>query len=601
MRKNTNGDKAMRKLLAVLFCAFLAFGAVGCSDNGDVPAKKTYEEQKVFYGDIVSTYTEMLTAKANGETLGEPVTEGKDEREIDILKALCGIANECETLEETQRFGYGYKDLDGNGTPELILSAGYTRIFALFTLKEKVPVLLLSEYSTEGYIELVAENRFIMQRNTGSGTVQAVTYYTFRVEGDHIAYDAVCEKAYDTANGAYDASLLERYEIKDGERIPIDEDTFKVLYLEHQRRNEGTVPNYEGKLAAPRTCFPTKQAAADADLPLADFSDYAAIRKTYQAIAACVDDFDATRWLWGEYDNLFSFPSDDAFSYYTRLLYAAHRGGGNAGYDERDLNGDGVKELVLLGEDFRIKAVFTQKDGVPVLLDAFAQETCWIDDQGFLHVDREDYYELEYSKYEFTKSGEYRLLYSILVDRWGERYVTKEGKTQKISFEESMTLYYDDYCRYEEPFSPKEMTKAVSSLTYTPLTAGGEDLVAHALSKTWHKYANLEKSVGKTLAHSNTYLTLEGGADNALTLHIRYEFSYGYPDPDGDRVLLEDTTTTYLTLSARPSDGVFVFDEQGVKGWIELGYDCLWIVFTESTDYRFPVGCYALETSSTVL
>ena len=47
-----------------------------------------------------------------------------------------------------------------------------------------------------------------------------------------------------------------------------------------------------------------------------------------------------------------------------------------------------------MDEDYRIKALFTQKKGVPVLLGAFGYETCWLDEEGYIHVDREDHYEL---------------------------------------------------------------------------------------------------------------------------------------------------------------------------------------------------------------
>ena len=230
-----------------------------------------------------------------------------------------------------------------------------------------------------------------------------------------------------------------------------------------------------------------------------------------------------------------------------------------------------------------------------MLLDAFADETCWLDDQGFIHVDREDYYELEYSVYELTKSGEYNFVYSILAAGNGNRYLTKDGKTEQIPFEESLDLYYDDYCRYPEYVKPYEQTRNVSLLNYTPLVKASDDFVQNAVGKTWHRYAHLEKTTGKEMAHSNTYVTFENVTDAQMDVNFKCAFTYYYPDPDKDNYLLDDTTETFLKVTAKAKDGAYLFDENGVKGRIEFGSKYLWIIIEESTDERFPVGAQCYE------
>jgi len=342
----------------------------------------------------------------------------------------------------------------------------------------------------------------------------------------------------------------------------------------------------------------------DSDLPVADFSDYAAIRKTYLAISTCLEKFKSLEWIEGKYDNLFSFPSDRSFEYYTRLLYTAYHSDHHMGYDEVDLNGDGLDELVLLNEDYRIKAIFKQKDGVPVLLDTFvfAYHTCWLDDEGLIHVDRESYDELEYSLYEFTKNGEYNLIYSVLVDNYG-RYLTKDGEVELIAYEASIELYYDDYIRYHEPFDPNEHTRNVSNLLYTALTEATEDMIKVAADKTWHKYANLEKTTGKDFAHSNTYVTFENVTDTQMDMSVKYTFIFSYPDPNRDHYLLDDTTESILRFTVRKEDNCIVFDENGVKGRIEFGQKYLWIIIEESSEERFPVGncCYSQYSSEGII
>jgi hypothetical protein len=210
-------------------------------------------------------------------------------------------------------------------------------------------------------------------------------------------------------------------------------------------------------------------------------------------------------------------------------------------------------------------------------------------------VNREECYELEYSVYEFTKSGEYNLVYSILVAGNGNRYFTKDGKTELISFEKSLELYYDGYCCYPEYDEPYEHTRNVSLLNYTPLAKVSDDFVKSAVGKTWHRYAHLEKTTGKLQACSNTYVTFENVTDAQMDVNFKYAFTYYYPDPNKDNYMLDDTTETFLKVTARAKDGAYLFDENGVKGRMEFGSKYLWIIIEESTDERFPVGAQCYE------
>lgn len=559
--------------------------------------EKDYEKQKSLYNDIIAEYTALLTAKQNGEELPALNTDGMDEREAAIATALHGIVDSCKDAETAQNLGYGFKDMDGNGTPELILLTKYTSIQAIFTISDKKPILLEANYGQGTTFMFATNNRFFMLRDQVTDSIEEATVYIWRVDGDKIAYDSVYGAVYDQEK----KEILEYYQIVDGERKTIDKDTYNELDREYRQIINKPGFSTDAKLLTPYIHFPLTDKVPTENLPVADFSSYAAIRETYKAISACLEDFESAKWFQGEYDDLFAFPDDISFEYYTQLLYTACHGAYCEGYDEIDLNGDGQDELVIMNEDYTIKAIFTQRNGKPVLLDAFAYETCWLDDQGLIHVDRIDYYELEYSLYEFTKEGDYSLVYAILVAENGNRYLTKDGKTEKISFEESLEIYYDDYCRYTEPFSPHEQTRNVSSLTYTPLVEPTEDLRKAAADKTWHKNADLEKTSGKEWgAWGNTYVTFENVTDSGMDVNFKYVFTFNYPDPDRENYLLTDTTESSLKITASNQDGVFVFDESGIKGHFEFGQKYLWIIIDESTDQRFPAGahCYFVQENS---
>lgn len=60
----------------------------------------------------------------------------------------------------------------------------------------------------------------------------------------------------------------------------------------------------------------------------------------------------------------------------------------SCGYVIKDLNNDGVDELILINNDYySVIAIFSMVNGKPVLLGNYApRNTCWIDEKGRLHV-----------------------------------------------------------------------------------------------------------------------------------------------------------------------------------------------------------------------
>lgn len=578
----------MKRFLTALVCISMLLATVGCTP----PAPPSPNDYKEIYGDIISRYTALLTAKHSGEELPEPNTKGMDERESAIATALHGIVDARKDAEDVENLGYGFKDLDSNGIPELILLTRYTTVQAIFTISDNKPLLLEANYGDGTAFMFAPENHFLMMRDTVTDGIGEAIHYTCHVDGDKMVYDLIYGQVYDKNK----KELIENFQIVDGNRIPIDQDTFKALYWDYDKACR---PGYTdiSKLEAPLIYLPLVNHAVDHELPVANFSSYAAIRETYTKISDCLEKFDSFAWFTGEYDNLFSFPNDLSFEYYTRLLYAAHHGNHYVGYDEIDLNVDGQDELVLMNEDFSINAIFTQKNGIPVLLlDAFAYETCWLDDRGLIHVDREDHEELQYSLYELTKSGDLDLKYSIRATQGGGYFQTKDGKTELISYEESKELYYDDYTRYSEPFKRNEQTRNASDLTYTPLTPPTENAMQTSLGKTWHKNANLTKtSPGASFAYSNTYITFETAVDAQMYVDFKYTFTYCYPDPDRGYHSLEETTESALRITAREESGAIVFDEGGLKGRFEFGQKYLWLIIEESTDERFHEGYHIYE------
>ena len=137
-------------------------------------------------------------------------------------------------------------------------------------------------------------------------------------------------------------------------------------------------------------------------------------------------------------------------------------------------------------------------------------------------------------------------------------------------------------------------------MTYTPMTPPTEDPVKAAAKETWYNWSKLEETTGKNSATGTTYVSFENVTDTQMDVNFKYKFTYYYPDPDhvstvpGVINVIPDTTESFLKVTACKENGVFIFDENGIKGRIEFGRIYQWLIIEESTDERFPVGSHCL-------
>ena len=575
-------------------------GTTETTEASQIPEepKKTYQE---VYADIISQYTALLTAKQKGETLVAPNTEGMDADQAAIVQTVFQIVDRMNK-DYVEKYGYGYKDCDNNGTPELILFPEFGRaVMALFTVSDGKAILLASNlndpanvYFSNSNIFFSKSGLFLMKQVEENGNIKTATYSYFRVAGDKLAYETVYGEVYDYEK----KEILESFQMVNGERVSIDREAFMELYLEYRQTSEGDNVDIL-KLQAPRIYLPLVEQGIDETRPVADFSSYAAIIETVKAISEddMFDAFHYQEWENGKYDHLYACPTETDFDYYNRFLYIIYRGtSAPLGYDEIDLNGDGKDELVFLTEDYTIEAVFTQKNGTPVMLKSLLQnEAGWLDENGFIHIDRGDFYELEYSVYKVAENGGFELVYDIFVSERGGRYLTRDGKREQITFEESLEIY-DEYCCYPEAVDPNEYTRTVSDLTYTPLTEPYYDPIQSAAQDgiSWHSSANWDGPAGtKTWFIAGTYVTFENLTDDSVDVNFEYVLTRYYPDPDRENHGLSETTTSYFKVTAHRANG-FYFEEGSICGRIEFHSEYIWIIIEESADERFPVGyhCY---------
>ncbi len=361
----------MKKLVVALLCGLLLLSASACQTP-----EGHYEKQKDLYDDVVEDYRDLLVRRQAGEKLSPPDTEGMDAREAAIAEALYTVADTCPS---PAGMGYAFKDMDGNGTPELFLLATSSPIRAILTLSDGEPVLLCHTAGATDFWHCWWDETLLYSIEAESDTGRTDTYYTARVEGDRLVYDEVFGGEWDG-----DGNHIRYYRETDGVRTDIDYMEFQVLVKDHRALQEvggGQIVKWN----TPRI-IPALPSEGGEEIPGADFSSYEAIKSTFKAMLTDMPKRSEADWLLGNCDGLFAFASDADYDTYSHLWYLAYtcrpgtdnrfspfpeNGVEDYGFAEADLNGDGQDELILLTDTYKILAIFTTVDGRVIPVDDF--------------------------------------------------------------------------------------------------------------------------------------------------------------------------------------------------------------------------------------
>ena len=173
------------------------------------------------------------------------------------------------------------------------------------------------------------------------------------------------------------------------------------------------------------------------------------------------------------------------------FLFYDGRGEGGAlhhkltcGYAIKDLNSDGIDELVLLDDDYKISVIFSMVGGKPILLDSYIPRgSCWIDGEGLLHVNGSGGADVSSNTvYRIANGGgslEMIVEYGLNGHEWiGDVAVTKyyrlvDGEEVSILEEEYQELN-KQYGTYLGLDAGASSTKECSGLQFTPLFTEAE-------------------------------------------------------------------------------------------------------------------------------
>lgn len=177
--------------------------------------------------------------------------------------------------------------------------------------------------------------------------------------------------------------------------------------------------------------------------------------------------------FWKIFDSGFTFYSGRGASDRAMPYHKLH-----CGYARKDLNGDGIEELILLS-DYFIVAVFSMSEEKPVLLGNYwARNCCWIDADGNLHVNGSG--GADYSTnavYRIADGGatlELIAEFGTCGHDWeGDVAITKyyqvvDGERVSITKEECDALA-EQYGKYLGCYEGADATEALAGLTFYPM------------------------------------------------------------------------------------------------------------------------------------
>ena len=332
------------------------------------------------YDDIVSKFKYLVLYKYMNEEL--PPRGGTEPFYIDPLYEVCA------DYDPSMNMGYAYKDVDGDGYVELVLTENGCRMYAMFTIVDRAPALVATFQKGMGYLG----NNGMVFYNTKSfdstGGQIALGNHMMRLENGELVGTTY---GWEDADGNFNTDDDEQYYCiaEDGVKQELTYDEYKVY-----RNMYEYYWSYPTRLTKLNNLRPYPAIIEDYITDhTADFSSYDAIIKTFSLMHSEVggSKFVRSKWASGAYDMGMHFTSDEDFVIYNRIIAACVLVQKNEkavfGYAKSDLNGDGTDELIILERNFHVIAIFTEIDGDIVLLDSYNDlRTAFIDAEGLIHV-----------------------------------------------------------------------------------------------------------------------------------------------------------------------------------------------------------------------
>lgn len=561
----------MKKLVVLLLCSALLVGLVACTPKTpDVPNETTDtalpEELPLEYDSVLDTYRSILQKKQAGEELSAP----DDASDIDT--ALYAAVNKCT---DAAVMGYAYKDLNRDGTDELILLAKDCTLYALLTLKDGAPVLVqsfanaMAEIESDGTVwYMEREEPFALHIKTLQDGALIGTHY-YSTDGDTRHY----------------------FKVVEGEETEITWDEYQYV-MDNESMHIFDFGGVHTTTKAVGFYFrPILETESQEQPPLFTIASYDDVLTAYKHIAQLYPDYDDDAWANGDYESLYTFASQADYELYHALFcsiigmrpYAGYfdtviPNGQNAYcYALDDLNGDGTDELVLMLETYEPIAIFTQKDGRPTLLDHYSPgRAVRIDGQGRIIEDRETGGDLgrdsEFYVFEITDGAlncTLGLGAAVNIYLEFEGWYKTDGNTRQPIDQETWETLYASY-----PELPLGCNEAEYNLQYAGLTL--TRLFEAPVASEFHV-----RDQGEW--RRSSYM-----APELIIYGVDQEIFFGFQIAPFD-------SESFIDAVAVPQGDRYIFDEKGFKGEMTVGAASIILTVTACEDTNLEGRTYIFD------
>ena len=267
-------------------------------------------------------------------------------------------------LENNNARGYAKKDLNGDGTEELVLLNSDYTIVALFSMHEGKPILLQEFWNRcKGMID---KNGYVHIFGSGGADVQSHEIYKVADGGGSL--EPLYEFGLDGHEWVDDVAVTKYYKTENGEKKYITEEEYNTIleqsneYLGNKSITEVTKTDSGlqfRSLFSPTLNFSTYENILDSLRFMTSMYNY------YKIGEAKREDFEYRYDLTTE-ENRKMYESLDklVYTWYPSALGASFPPENAFAYAIKDLDGDDIDELIIIeGDRCDAIAVFTEKDG----------------------------------------------------------------------------------------------------------------------------------------------------------------------------------------------------------------------------------------------
>lgn len=582
----------MKKIIILLLALALSCSAVSCGTNNkdkdlgqttsQTEKSNTVTVKRSPYQNIIQKYSDLLRKKENNEPLPE-----QDLYQNEIDSALYEIARDCS---DPSTMGYATKDINKDGFEELVLLNRSCKVYAIFTLKDGAPTLLARtdilacSISPDGKIYI---EKFFTNENKSHRFIQIKEIVDGALAGIEYGFNVI------------DETQTEHYKIENGERTVITEEEFNLFH--NLTNNIISSSPYFTKSTGFRF-VPALSSDVPKAAPKPDFTSYDGILSAYETIVKKISKYNQADWINGKFDAIFDISDNESYDIFHQIFYGGvqamptetyfgqeyAKGGNNAyGYAKKDINGDGVEELILLNDNYEIFAIFSIKGGRAVLVDGAAG--AWIDENGYLRkskgtggiVSRDGevfVYQLDGAKLKNKIAVGYKV--NIYLQKAGWYKIDGVNKVS-ISDEEGKALYAE-YDILPRGYCSDEYTRTFSGIEFTPLFSSTTASERHINTFTNSTYLN------------GTALTISTLEDTEVTASLSIVDIYGEFDPETNPEPEQYTTT--LEIKAKPDENNrYHFEAEGIKGYLEFTVTAAWAVVTESENEHVSCRAYLFD------